>query len=63
LQALKNILEVFRANNVSASASMMGETILFEVTRYDVPYAQALIDAGATYDISYGCWTYWSNEE
>ena len=63
LQILKNILSVFRTNGVSAPVSMVNETILFNNTNYELPCAQELIAAGATFDISYGCWTYWISEE
>lgn len=63
LLCLQNILQVFRSNGVVAPVTMVSGTILFEGLPFDVPYKQELIDAGATYDIGYGCWTYWSNDE
>ena len=63
LICLKNILGVFKANGVVTQVSETNDTILFEGLPFDVPYKQDLIDAGATYDIGFGCWTYWSNDE
>jgi hypothetical protein len=63
LICLRNIIGVLRANNVITTVTEINDTILFEGLPFDVPYKDALIDAGATYDLSYGCWVYWSTEE
>ncbi len=63
LICLRNIISVLQANGVVTQVTMVSGTILFEGLSFDVPYKQELIDAGATYDIGYGCWTYWSNDE
>ena len=63
LICLQNILGVFKANGLVLRVTEINDTILFEGLPFDVPCKQALIDAGATYDIGYGCWTYWSNDE
>ena len=63
LETLKNILSVFLANDVHGKVSNIGETVLFEGIPENVPYKDDLIAAGATFDISYGCWTFWVNEE
>lgn len=63
LICLKNILAVFMAHGVVTQVTNAGDTILFEGVPFDVPYKDALVDAGATYDLSYGCWTFWSMEE
>ncbi len=63
LQALKNILDIFRENNVIVPVAEINNTILFDVKTIDVPYKNALIAAGATFDIGFGCWTYWINDE
>lgn len=63
LICLQNILKVFIDNGVNSKVTNMDDTILFEDIPYDVPYKDALIDAGATFDLSYNCWTYWSMEE
>ena len=63
LICLQNILKVFLDNGVHSAVSNNGDTVLFEGTAHDVPYKADLIAAGATYDLAYGCWTYWSNDE
>jgi hypothetical protein len=63
LICLQNILRVFIENGVHSAVTNDGDTVLFECTQFDVPYKDALIDAGATFDLSYGCWVYWSMEK
>jgi hypothetical protein len=63
LICLQNILKVLLDNGVHSKVSNDGDTILFEGVPLDVPYKDALIDAGATFDSAYGCWAFWPMEE
>jgi hypothetical protein len=63
VNTLRNILVVFQENNQVVGVQEINDTILFDLKTMDVPYKDALIDAGATFDLTYGCWVYWSMEE
>ncbi len=63
VQTLHNILGVFRENNQVVGVQEINDTILFDLKTMDVPFKDALIAAGATFDIRYGCWAYWEEEE
>ena len=63
LVCLQNILRIFQSNGVIVPVTMVDEAILFEGLPFDVPYKQELIDAGATFSLNQGCWTYWSIDE
>lgn len=62
LKILHNILAIFVSHNEHCSVSLDNETVVFNAKTFDVSYKEDLIEAGATYDLARGCWTYWSDK-
>lgn len=63
VQTLRNILIVFQENNIVVNVREANDTVLFDLNTMDVPFKDALVAAGATFDLRYGCWTYWAEKE
>lgn len=62
LLQMQQITGIFVRNNVNCPITLDGETVVFELTEMNVPFKEALMEAGATYDISRGKWIFWYEE-
>ena len=58
LETLRNILIVFQENNQIVNVREVNDTVLFDLKTMDVPFKDALIAAGATFDLGHGCWVF-----
>lgn len=63
VQTLRNILIVFQENNIVVNVREANDTVLFDLNTMDVPFKDALIAAGATFDLGHGCWVFLSVTE
>lgn len=62
LLRMQQITGIFVKNNVNCAIALDGETAVFDVSEMNVPYKEALMEAGATYDISRNKWIFWYEE-
>lgn len=62
LLRMQQITGVFVRNDVNCNITLDGETLVFDLGEFNVPFKEALMEAGATYDISRNKWIFWHEE-